>query len=45
MLFGYDSAMYAGYGPSFDATLNAARPDQQDLQYDHLASPSGRWRY
>jgi len=28
---GYDSAMYAGYGPIFDADLNAARPNQQDL--------------
>jgi hypothetical protein len=31
VLQGYDSAMYAGYGPGFDANLNAARPHQQDL--------------
>lgn len=30
-LQGYDSAMYAGSGPAFDAGLNAARPNQQDL--------------
>lgn len=28
---GYDSAMYDVYGPHFDATLNVARPNQQDL--------------
>lgn len=28
---GYDSAMYGNYGPHFDAALNVARPNQQDL--------------
>ncbi len=28
---GYDSAMYEGYGPYFDAALNVARPGGQDL--------------
>ncbi|MFZ6028754.1 MAG: hypothetical protein ACOYYS_13645 [Chloroflexota bacterium] len=28
---GYDSSMYGQYGPYFDAALNAARPNNQDL--------------
>ena len=28
---GYDSAMYGDFGPYFDAALNVARPNQQDL--------------
>jgi hypothetical protein len=28
---GYDSAMYGGYGPDFNATLNVARPNGQAL--------------
>ena len=28
---GYDSAMYGGYGPDFDAVLNVARPNNQAL--------------
>ncbi len=28
---GYDSAMYGAYGPHFDAALNVARPNGQDL--------------
>ncbi|MDY6878100.1 MAG: hypothetical protein SWK90_18100, partial [Chloroflexota bacterium] len=33
---GYDSAMYGQYGPHFDAALNVARPNGQDLS---LANP------
>ncbi|MBN2002205.1 MAG: hypothetical protein JXA21_02510 [Anaerolineae bacterium] len=31
LMQGYDSAMYAGYGPDFDEALNVARPNGQDL--------------
>ena len=32
---GYDSAMYAAYGPYFDARLNAGRPYQKELSPDN----------
>jgi len=35
---GYDSAMYGQYGAHFDATLNVARPNQQDLSVSNPLS-------